>query len=79
MAEQDRAAIALDHAERERLARDLGNHHSMILRNHGLLTVGRDVPEAAVDHGFMYQHGFEDPDGHLWEVMAMDADALSAA
>ena len=40
---------------------------------------GADVPEAAVDHGFMYQHGFEDPDGHLWEVMAMDADALPAA
>ncbi|SOD96764.1 class II aldolase/adducin family protein [Caenispirillum bisanense] len=40
--------IALDHAERERLAADLGNHHSMILRNHGLLTVGADVPEATV-------------------------------
>lgn len=40
---------------------------------------GADVPASAVDHGFMYQHGFEDPDGHLWEVMAMDADALSAA
>jgi predicted lactoylglutathione lyase len=23
----------------------------------------------AVDHGFMYQHAFEDPDGHIWEVM----------
>lgn len=40
---------------------------------------GADVPASAVDHGFMYQHGFEDPDGHLWEVMAMDADALPAA
>lgn len=40
--------IALDHAERERLAKDLGTHHSMILRNHGLLTVGADVPEATV-------------------------------
>lgn len=40
---------------------------------------GADVPESAVDHGFMYQHGFEDPDGHLWEVMAMDADALPPA
>ncbi|HVJ36811.1 MAG TPA: VOC family protein [Stenotrophomonas sp.] len=20
------------------------------------------------DYGFMYQHGFQDPDGHLWEV-----------
>ncbi len=40
---------------------------------------GADVPEAAVDHGFMYQHGFEDPDGHLWEIMAMAPDASPAA
>ena len=24
------------------------------------------------DYGFMYQHGFQDPDGHLWEVFYMD-------
>jgi ribulose-5-phosphate 4-epimerase/fuculose-1-phosphate aldolase len=48
IAYHDYEGIALDHAERERLARDLGHHHTMILRNHGLLTVGRDVPEAAV-------------------------------
>jgi predicted lactoylglutathione lyase len=23
------------------------------------------------DHGFMYQHGFEDPDGHIWELVHM--------
>ena len=23
------------------------------------------------DHGFMYQHGFQDPDGHIWEYIAM--------
>jgi predicted lactoylglutathione lyase len=23
------------------------------------------------DHGFMYQHGFQDPDGHIWEYVAM--------
>lgn len=27
------------------------------------------------DHGFMYMHGFEDLDGHLWEVMWMNPDA----
>ncbi|HEY0910111.1 MAG TPA: class II aldolase/adducin family protein, partial [Bradyrhizobium sp.] len=32
--------------ERERLARDLGARHCMILRSHGLLTVGRTVAEA---------------------------------
>lgn len=25
------------------------------------------------DHGFMYQHGFTDLDGHVWEVFVMDA------
>jgi predicted lactoylglutathione lyase len=24
------------------------------------------------DHGWMYQHGFEDLDGHIWEVAYMD-------
>ncbi len=33
-------------SERERLVRDLGRHHCLILRNHGLLTVGRTVAEA---------------------------------
>jgi len=23
------------------------------------------------DHGFMFQHGFQDPDGHIWEYIAM--------
>lgn len=24
------------------------------------------------DHGFMYQHGFQDPDGHIWELVYME-------
>jgi len=31
------------------------------------------------DHGFMYGRSFEDPDGHIWEVMWMDLDAAMAA
>lgn len=27
------------------------------------------------DHGFMYGHGFEDPDGHIWELVHMTAPA----
>ena len=38
--------VALNLDERERLIRDLGNKSMMMLRNHGILTVGRDVPEA---------------------------------
>jgi predicted lactoylglutathione lyase len=27
------------------------------------------------DYGFMFQHGFADPDGHLWELVHMDPNA----
>ncbi len=30
----------------------------------------------AKDHGFMYQHGFQDPDGHIWELIRMDPKSL---
>ena len=37
---------SLDLDERERLLANLGENRAMILRNHGLLTTGRTVPEA---------------------------------
>jgi ribulose-5-phosphate 4-epimerase/fuculose-1-phosphate aldolase len=43
-----------DPSEREHLARDLGSHNLMILRNHGLLTVAPSVAEA-----FNYMYGME--------------------
>ena len=38
--------LAVDTDERERLVTDLGNTNNMVLRNHGLLTVGTSVAEA---------------------------------
>jgi len=38
--------VALRLEEQERLVRDLGDHEGMILRNHGLLTVGASIAEA---------------------------------
>lgn len=32
---------------------------------------GGSAPRAPQDHGFMYGHGFEDPDGHVWELAHM--------
>ena len=32
---------------------------------------GAKTPNAPQDHGFMYGHGFEDLDGHLWEFVHM--------
>ncbi len=42
----DYQGIATDLAERESLVADLGDNNVLILRNHGLLTVGRTVGEA---------------------------------
>lgn len=42
----DYEGIALSLDEQQRLVRDLGEHLGMILRNHGLLTVGRSVQQA---------------------------------
>jgi predicted lactoylglutathione lyase len=35
------------------------------------IDAGGTSPMAPKDYGFMYQHGFEDPDGHIWELVHM--------
>lgn len=42
------------------------------------IAAGGSSYKEAKDHGFMYEHGFEDLDGHLWEVMHMDMSAVPA-
>jgi predicted lactoylglutathione lyase len=42
------------------------------------VAAGGSTPNKPQDHGFMYQHGFEDLDGHLWEVAYMDMAAMPA-
>ncbi|RYX91716.1 MAG: glyoxalase/bleomycin resistance/extradiol dioxygenase family protein [Comamonadaceae bacterium] len=39
------------------------------------LAAGGKVPNPVQDHGFMYGHGFEDLDGHQWELVWMDPNA----
>ena len=46
VAYHDYEGIALDLDERERLVKDLGDKPVLILRNHGLLTVGETVQQA---------------------------------
>lgn len=36
------------------------------------LAAGGAPSQEVQDYGFMYNHSFQDPDGHLWEVMWMD-------
>lgn len=43
------------------------------------LKAGGNTYSEPQDHGFMYAHGFQDLDGHIWEVMYMEPDAISAA
>ena len=40
---------------------------------------GRAGPSPKQDHGFLYGRSFEDPDGHIWEVMCMDMAAAERA
>ncbi len=42
----DYEGVSLDTDEREGLLADLGDNTAMMLRNHGILTTGRSVPEA---------------------------------
>jgi uncharacterized protein len=37
---------------------------------------GKADPTPTQDFGFMYGRSFEDPDGHIWEVMWMDPNAV---
>ncbi len=50
----DYEGIALNEDEKPRLVADLGSNNFLILRNHGLLTVGATIPDA-----FLYMYALE--------------------
>lgn len=39
------------------------------------VAAGGNIYKPAQDLGFMYGHGFQDPDGHIWELVYMDPAA----
>ena len=51
LAYHDYEGVALNPEEKKRLVRDLGDKHTLILRNHGLLTCGASVADA-----FLYMY-----------------------
>jgi ribulose-5-phosphate 4-epimerase/fuculose-1-phosphate aldolase len=53
LAYHDYEGVALEEDEKPRLVHDLGTRRNLILRNHGLLTVGRSVAEAFVAMYFL--------------------------
>ena len=40
------------------------------------LASGGSASNEPDDQGFMYSRSFQDPDGHLWEVLSMDMSAI---
>jgi predicted lactoylglutathione lyase len=40
------------------------------------VAAGGTTFRAPEDHGFMYGHGFQDLDGHVWELVWMDPSAV---
>jgi predicted lactoylglutathione lyase len=42
------------------------------------VAAGGTAPRTPQDHGFMYAHGFEDLDGHIWEPVYMEPNAAGA-
>ncbi len=40
------------------------------------VAAGGSLYKEPIDFGFMYGHSFQDPDGHQWEVMFMEPEAI---
>ena len=43
---------------------------------HKAVAAGGTTYNKAQDHGFMYGHGFQDLDGHIWEIIFMEPSAI---
>ena len=44
---------------------------------HQAVAAGGVTHKEPQDHGFMYGHGFQDLDGHLWELVYMEPSAIT--
>lgn len=43
----------------------------------GAIAAGGTTYNEPQDHGFMYAHGFQDLDGHIWELAYMEPSAVN--
>ncbi|MGH7909580.1 MAG: VOC family protein [Thermodesulfobacteriota bacterium] len=41
------------------------------------VAAGGSIYNEPQDHGFMYAHGFQDLDGHIWEIIYMDPSSIN--
>ncbi|HUX65474.1 VOC family protein [Sulfuricella sp.] len=44
---------------------------------HKAVAAGGSTYNEPQDHGFMYGHGFQNLDGHIWELIFMEPSAIS--
>ena len=72
LAYHDYEGVALNEDEKSRLVHDLGDRSFFMLRNHGLLTVGRTIPDA-----FLFMYLFEA--ACMIQIRAMSGTRTSAA
>ena len=56
------------------LSRDSRSDVDAMVRN--AVAAGGSTYNQPQDHGFMYAHGFQDPDGHIWELVYMEPSAV---
>jgi uncharacterized protein len=40
------------------------------------LAAGGTIPADPQDHGWMYTRSYQDPDGHVWEIVWMNPEAI---
>ena len=71
LAYHDYEGIALNEDEKPRLVRDLGKNTFLMLRNHGLLTVGESIPDA-----FLSMYLFEAACAIQVKAQALDAELI---
>lgn len=64
--------VADAHAATEVLvALSLGSREAVDAMVAKAVAAGGSTYNEPQDHGFMYAHGFQDPDGHIWELVFM--------
>ncbi|MEJ0104560.1 MAG: VOC family protein [Bacteroidota bacterium] len=66
-AKSTEAILAIDAASRKEVDEMVSN----------AVNAGGLEPKETQDHGWMYGRSFQDIDGHLWEVLYMDVNALN--
>ncbi len=60
------ALVALSYESREKV-------NEIVVK---AIAAGGTTYKEPQDHGFMYGHGFQDLDGHIWEIFFMDESAF---